>query len=51
MSAFLGEIAFNRGKLEELCQAVYRATAYFTLSVAVFRRNYSAYSKAAIGEI
>jgi hypothetical protein len=37
--AFLGEIAFKRGKLEELCQAVDRATAYSTLSVAVFRRN------------
>jgi hypothetical protein len=37
--AFLGKIALERGKLEELCQAVERATAYSTLSVAVFRRN------------
>ena len=34
---FLGEIAFKRGKLEELHQAVARATAYSWMSVAVFR--------------
>jgi len=37
--AFLGEIAFKRGKLEELYQAVARATAYSTLSVAVLRSD------------
>jgi hypothetical protein len=35
--ARLGEIAFLRGKLEELHQAVARATAYYTLTVAIFR--------------
>jgi hypothetical protein len=35
----VGEIAFKRAKLEELCEAVEHATAYYTLSVAVFRRK------------
>jgi hypothetical protein len=33
----VGEIAFKRAKLEELYEAVARATAYSSLSVAVFR--------------
>jgi hypothetical protein len=33
-----GETAFRRGKIEELCLAVERATAYYTLSTAVLRR-------------
>jgi hypothetical protein len=37
--ALAGEIAFKRAKLEELSQAVEHATAYCTLSVAVFRRK------------
>lgn len=37
--ALAGEIAFKRGKLEELCQAVEHAVAYCRLSVAVFRRK------------
>jgi hypothetical protein len=36
--ARLGESAFRRGKLEELCLSVERATAYYTLSRAVLRR-------------
>jgi hypothetical protein len=35
----VGEIAFKRGKLDELCQAVEQATARCSLSVAVFRRK------------
>jgi len=37
--ACLGEIALKRGKLEELYQAVARATAYSTLSLAVLRSD------------
>jgi hypothetical protein len=36
---FVGEIAFKRAKLEELYEAVARATAYSSLSVAVFRHE------------
>lgn len=36
--AGLGERAFRRGKLEELCLSVERATANYTLSTAVLHR-------------
>src|SRR3954447_12375242 len=35
----IGEIALKRAKLEELYEAVARATAYSSLSVAVFRHS------------